>query len=207
MPEINVIDLKGSKVGSASLDEKVFGVEPKSGLVHEVVIMQGASARQGTASTKGRGEVAGSGKKPWKQKHTGRARAGSVRSPIWRTGGTVFGPKPRSYGFTLPRKKYRAALRSALSSKVTNGELFVVKEFVLDQPKTKLFQEALRNIGIKKTALVVIGEGKDDLHMAGRNIKGVKVIRVQDLNVYDVLRYEAILIPEGELGKIQEVWS
>lgn len=207
MPEINIVNLKGSKVGSASLDEKVFGVEPKAGLVHEVVVMQGASARQGTASTKGRGEVAGSGKKPWKQKHTGRARSGSVRSPIWRTGGTVFGPKPRGYGFSLPRKKYRAALRSALSSKVSSGELLVVKEFVLEQPKTKLFQQALRQIGVKKTALVVVGEGQTDLQLAGRNLKGVKVVRVHDLNVYDVLRYDAILIPEGELGKIQEVWS
>lgn len=207
MPEIDIINLQGSKVGSASLDEKIFGVEAKAGLVHEVVVMQGASARQGTASTKGRGEVAGSGKKPWKQKHTGRARSGSIRSPIWRTGGIAFGPKPRGYGYSLPRKKYRAALRSALSSKVTNGEMLVIKDLILDQPKTKLFQQALRQIGIKRTALVIVPEGQADLLLAGRNLKGVKLLRVQDLNVYDVLRYDVILVPEGEIAKIQEVWS
>ena len=138
MPTVDVVDLNRRKVGSVELPAEVFGCKPHATLVHEAVVMQQACERQGTASTLRRGEVRGSGKKPWKQKHTGRARAGSVRSPVWRHGGSVFGPKPRSYAFSMPKKKYRAALQSALSAKVTDGQLFVVSTLSLEQPKTKV---------------------------------------------------------------------
>src|SRR6478736_4886375 len=137
MPTVDVVDLKRQKVGSIDLHEELFGCKLRTALVHEAVVMQRACERQGTASTLRRGEVAGSGKKPWKQKHTGRARAGSLRSPVWRHGGSVFGPKPRSYAFNMPKKKYRAALQSALSAKVAEGQLFVVSDLSLQQPRTK----------------------------------------------------------------------
>src|SRR5512134_3517721 len=143
MPTVDVVDLKKKKVGTVDLPQEVFGCEPRAALVHEAVIMQRACERQGTASTLRRGEVSGSGKKPWKQKHTGRARAGSVRSPVWRHGGSVFGPKPRSYAYSMPRKKYRAALQSALSAKVAESKLFVVSDLSLGQPKTKVLAKAL----------------------------------------------------------------
>ena len=147
MPTVDVVDLNRRKVGSAELPAEVFGCAPHRALVHEAVVMQRACERQGTASTLRRGEVAGSGKKPWKQKHTGRARAGSVRSPVWRHGGSVFGPKPRSYAFSMPKKKYRAALQSALSAKVAEGHLVVVSSLSLEQPKTKLLAKALGQFG------------------------------------------------------------
>src|SRR4029079_19702669 len=135
MPTVDIVDLNKRKVGSAELPAEVFGCKPHSTLVHEAVVMQQACERQGTASPLRRGEVRGSGKKPWKQKHTGRTRAGSVRSPVWRHGGTVFGPKPRSYAFGMPRKKYRAALQSALSAKVLEGSVVVVSDLTIDQAK------------------------------------------------------------------------
>src|SRR5215213_4761786 len=148
MPTVDVVDLKNKKVGTVELPQEVFGCEPRAALVHEAVMMQRACERQGTASTLRRGEVSGSGKKPWKQKHTGRARAGSIRSPVWRHGGTVFGPKPRSYAYGMPRKKYRAALQSALSAKVLEGGVIVVADLAIDQAKTKLLAKALTDLGI-----------------------------------------------------------
>ncbi len=207
MPTVDVLNLQGKKVGTKDLDAKVFGVDPNKALVHEAVVMQGASARQGTASTKRRGEVSGSGKKPWKQKHTGRARAGSVRSPIWRHGGSVFGPKPRGYGFSLPKKKYRAALRSAISSKLSDGEVVVVSDLSIEQPKTKLLAKLLHQMGLKKKTLIVLGEAQVDVERAGRNLQNVKIVRPHELNVYDILLYDSVVIPEGELGRLQEVWS
>jgi len=136
MPSVDVVDLENKKVGTVELPQEVFGCEPRAALVHEAVIMQRACERQGTASTLRRGEVAGSGKKPWKQKHTGRARAGSLRSPVWRHGGNVFGPKPRLYAYSMPKRKYRAALQSALSAKVNENQLIVLSELSLQEPKT-----------------------------------------------------------------------
>src|SRR5918996_3355727 len=143
MPTIDVMDSNRQKVRSITLPKEVFGCKPHAALVHEAVTMQRACERQGTAWTLRRGEVSGSGKKPWKQKHTGRARSGSIRSPIWRHGGSVFGPKPRSYAYSLPKKQYRAALQSALSSKLIDGQLFVVSSLSLEQPKTKMLAKAL----------------------------------------------------------------
>jgi large subunit ribosomal protein L4 len=176
-------------------------------LVHEAVVMQRACERQGTASTLRRGEVSGSGKKPWKQKHTGRARAGSLRSPVWRHGGTVFGPKPRSYAYTMPRKKYRAALQSALSGKLTDNGLIVVSDLSLSEPKTRLLAKALAQFGQGDQVLVVAGEGQSGVLQAARNLADVKVVSPEHLNVYDVVRAKVIVIPERELGRVKEVWS
>jgi large subunit ribosomal protein L4 len=207
MPTVDVLNTRKQKVGSIELQDSVFGAAPDKPLVHEAVVMQQACARQGTAATLRRGEVSGSGKKPWKQKHTGRARAGSVRSPVWRHGGTVFGPKPRSYAYALPKKKYRAALRSALSDKLVNGGVVVVSDLAIEVPKTRLLAQTLAQLGLTARTLIVIERGRDDLERAARNLRDVKVARPDQLSVYDVLRYDAILIPEQEIPRIQEVWS
>lgn len=175
--------------------------------MHEAVVMQRACERRGTASTLRRGEVSGSGKKPWKQKHTGRARAGSLRSPVWRHGGSVFGPKPRSYAYSMPKKKYRAALQSALSAKVAGGKLFVVTDLSLQQPKTKVLAQALSSFSGGAEVLLVVGKSQPGLLQAAANLAAVKVLSVDQLNVYDVVRSEVVVIPEQELAVINEVWS
>lgn len=207
MPTVDVLDLNKRKVGSAELPAEVFGCQPHAALVHEAVIMQRACERQGTASTLRRGEVRGSGKKPWKQKHTGRARAGSVRSPVWRHGGSVFGPKPRSYAFSMPKRKYRTALQSALSSKVSDGQLFVVSSLSLDRPKTKALVKALEQFAAGSRVLVIASDGHDGLTQAARNLQKVSVVTPDRLNVYDIVRAGTIVIPEGELARVKEVWS
>ena len=207
MPTVDVIDSKKKKVGTVDLPNEVFGCKPHVTLVHEVVVMQRACDRQGTASTLRRGEVSGSGKKPWKQKHTGRARAGSLRSPVWRHGGTVFGPKPRSYAFGMPRKKYRAALQSALSAKVLEGSMVVVSDLTIAQAKTKLLAKALAELGISGSALLVIGDTGSHVLQAGKNLSGVTVLRPEELNVYDIVRCNSIVIPQRELDRVREVWS
>jgi large subunit ribosomal protein L4 len=207
MPTVDVVDLNRRKVGSAELPAEVFGCKPHATLVHEAVVMQQACERQGTASTLRRGEVRGSGKKPWKQKHTGRARAGSVRSPVWRHGGSVFGPKPRSYAYSMPKKKYRAALQSALSAKVTDGQLFVVSSLSLEQPKTKVLAKALAQFAAGAHVLVITGDGQEGLTRAARNLATVNVVTPDRLNVYDVVRAGTIVIPEGELARVKEVWA
>jgi len=207
MPTVDVLDIHKRKVGSVELHDGVFGVEADGPLVHTAVVMQQACARQGTASTLRRGEVSGSGRKPWKQKGTGRARAGSIRSPIWRHGGVVFGPRPRSYAYSLPKKKYRAALRSALSAKLAAGGIVVVSALTLEEPKTRRLAKVLAQMGLTGKTLIVIGEGRTDLERAARNLREVKLIKPEELNVYDVLRHDSIVIPERELLRVQEVWS
>jgi len=207
MPTVDVIDSKKKKIGTVDLPNEVFGCKPHVTLVHEVIVMQRACDRQGTASTLHRGEVSGSGKKPWKQKHTGRARAGSIRSPVWRHGGTVFGPKPRSYAFGMPRKKYRAALQSALSAKVIEGGLIVVSELTIEHAKTKLLAEALIQIGVSGSTLLVIGDANSNVMQAGKNLSNVMVLRPEELNVYDIVRCHSIVIAQGELERVREVWS
>ena len=207
MPTIDLVDLQKKKVGTVDLLPQVFGCEPRVALVHEAVVMQRACERRGTASTLRRGEVSGSGKKPWKQKHTGRARAGSLRSPVWRHGGSVFGPKPRSYAYSMPKKKYRAALQSALSAKVTEGNLFVVKDLSLAQPKTKLLAQSLSGFSGGMELLVVAGKAQSPVLQAAGNLAAVKVLSADQLNVYDVVRARVVVISDGELGSINEVWS
>jgi len=207
MPTVDVVDLYSKKVGTVDLPQAVFGCEPRASLVHEAVVMQRACERQGTASTLRRGEVSGSGKKPWKQKHTGRARAGSVRSPVWRHGGIVFGPKPRDYSYSMPKKKYRAALQSALSAKLADGKVIVVSEFSLAQPKTKLLAKALDQFGLGETALLVAADTQVAMLQAARNLSSVKVVSADQLNVYDVVRAGVVVIHERELARVTEVWS
>src|SRR5215467_13053346 len=207
MPTVDVVDLNRRKVGSAELPAEVFGCKAHTVLVHEAVIMQQACERQGNASTLRRGEVSGSGKKPWKQKHTGQARAGSIRSPIWRHGGSVFGPKPRSYAYSMPKRKYRAALQSALSAKVTDGHLFVVSSLSLEQPKTKVLAKALAQFASSSLILVIAGEGQAGLAQAARNLEKVSVVTPDRLNVYDIVRAGTIVIPERELARVKEVWA
>ena len=207
MPTCDVFDLHKRKVGSVELRDEVFGMPPSGSLVHEAVVMQRASARQGTASTRRRGEVRGSGRKPWKQKQMGRARAGSIRSPLWRHGGVVFGPHPRSYTFSIPKNKYRAALRSALSAKLASGGVMVVSDLAIEQPKTRLLAAVLRELGLTKTTLIVTDPSNGNLERAARNLRQVKLLRPEALNVYDVLRYETLVIPEREVSRLQEVWS
>jgi large subunit ribosomal protein L4 len=207
MPTVNVVDLSKQKVGTVDLPAELFGCKPHTSLVHEAVVMQRASVRQGTASTLRRGEVSGSGKKPWKQKHTGRARAGSLRSPVWRHGGTVFGPKPRDYSYGMPRKKYRAALQSALSAKLAEGTLLVLADVSLAQAKTKLLAKALDQLGVHGTALLVVGEGRSEIVQAAKNLPSLTVVRPEELNVYDIVRCRSIIIPERELARVKEAWS
>ena len=196
----------GKKVDEVELGDGIFKAPAKLDLIHRAVVMQRASERQGTASTIGRGEVRGGGKKPWKQKHTGRARAGSSRSPIWRSGGTVFGPKPRSYSSPLPRKMYRAALKGALAAKLASGELIVVADFSLPEMKTRLLVQALSQVGAKGKVVLVIEEGPVDFLRIGKNVKNLKVLHAQDLNVYDVLWCDQLVVTRTELQRIQEVW-
>jgi len=207
MPTVDVVDLKRQKVGTVELPQEVFGCKPHPSLVHEAVIMQQACERQGTASTLRRGEVSGSGKKPWKQKHTGQARAGSIRSPVWRHGGSVFGPKPRSYAYSMPKKKYRAALQSALSAKVADGQVVIISNLSLEQPKTKILAKALDQFGKGAHALVVAGEGHSGFAQAARNLSHVRLVGPERLNVYDVVRVQVIVIPERELARVKEVWA
>lgn len=205
MDAIPVYGSTGEKVDTVELNEGVFASSVNEGLVHRAVVMQRASSRQGNASTKGRGEVRGSGKKPWKQKHTGRARAGSARSPIWRHGGTVFGPKPRSYAYQLPKKVYRAALRAGLTSKASAGDLIVV-DLSLAEMKTKELVRQLSRVGAVGKVVLVVEEGLMDIVRIGKNVKLLKILHAKDLNVYDLLWCEKLVVSRGELQQIQEMW-
>ena len=207
MPTLDVLDAKKQKVGTVELRDSVFGIEPDRVLVHTAVVMQQASQRQGTASTKTRGEVSGGGKKPWKQKHTGRARAGSIRSPIWRHGGIAFGPKPRSYAFSIPKKMYRTALKSVLSAKAAEGAVVVISELRVEQPKTKLLVNLLKQLGLQQKTLLVTGEKNPNLERAARNLPHVRLLGPEQLNVYDVLEADAIVIPQAQLDRVQEAWA
>ena len=193
--------------GSTPLSGPVFNSSPNSGAVYTAVVMQLASLRQGTAATKGRGEVSGSGRKPWKQKHTGRARAGSNRSPIWRHGGIVFGPRPRKYNFRMPRTAYRVAIQSALSSKQAAGEVVVLSDLQLPEPKTRHVAKKLAALELPGTILLVVGPDDKALGRAARNIQGLTVMEASGLNVYDILRHDTILVVESQVSKIQELWS
>lgn len=193
-------------MGDLELSETVFGAPVNEGLVHQAVVRYLANQRQGTASTKTRGEVSGGGRKPWRQKGTGRARQGSIRAPQWVGGGTVFGPKPRDYRQAMPKKARRAALRSALSSKVASGELLVLDELTFEEPKTKKMVEVLENLkAAGASALVVTGELDRNVILSARNIPGVGTTRAGDLNVYDVVAHARLIATKDAIAKIEEV--
>ena len=204
MPSVDIVDLNGAKVGSIELADAVFGAEVNEALLYEAVRQITAGQRSGTAATKTRHEVSGSGKKLWKQKGTGRARVGSIRSPLWRHGGTVHGPQPRSYAYKLPRKMVLGALRSALSAKLRDGELRVVQSFNLTDHKTKAVRQVLDKLEAKRSVLLVETGENHNLTLASRNIQGVKLVPTRDVNVYDLLRYNQVLLTEPAARKLSE---
>ncbi len=199
---IEVLDKNGSKVSQIELNEAVYGGPVKEHLFYEVVKMQMANRRAGTASTKTKGEVSGGGVKPWKQKGTGRARSGSNRSPLWRHGGTVFGPTPRDYSYKAPKKVMKAALKSALALKLKDGNLKVYETLDLEAPRTKMAVELLNKTKLA-SALIVIDGGSRNLELAVRNLKDFKVIEAGGLNVYDILDYDGLVITRSALEKVE----
>lgn len=207
MPEVEVKNIQNEKTGTMTLDEPIFGAVVSKGLLHEVVLMQQASMRQGTASTKTKGFVSGGGKKPWKQKGTGRARAGSNRSPIWRGGGTTFGPLPRSYQYDIPKKKSRKALFSALSSKVKEGKLVILEDLEISEPKTKAMANLLARLGLQGKILLVVSQILENLDRAARNLPQVKMLEVRQLNVYDLLLADTVVITRRDVARLVEVWG
>lgn len=204
MPNVPVFNLSNQTVGSIDLADEVFGATVNDHLLYEAVRHHLACARSGSAKTKTRHEVAGSGKKLWRQKGTGRARMGSIRSPLWRHGGTTHGPQPRDYGYKLPRKMLLGALRSALSAKLRDGELKVVQELSIADPKTKTVAATLTALETRKTVLLVDGGCNRNLALGSRNLPGVKLVEPKDVNVYDLLGHERVVVSESAARKLSE---
>jgi len=207
MPKVAVYDMRGTQVGEIDLNDKVFGIEPNEAVMQQFIKMQLANKRVGTASTKTRAEVRGGGKKPWKQKGTGRARVGSTRNPVWRGGGIVFGPKPRDYSYRLPRKVRRLALKSALSSKVLASNIVVVDLLAFNEPRTKIMAETLELLNATPKTLIVTADGDVNVHKSARNIPGVKPIKVDYMNVFDLLKYETLLMTKDAVARVEEVFA
>lgn len=202
MPVVDIYNLNKEKVGEIDLKEEIFGVEVKAPVLHEVVTWQRACRRSGSASTKTRAEVSGGGRKPWRQKGTGRARTGSNRSPIWRGGGVIFGPRPRSYAYTLPKKVRRLALKMALSSKLLNGQLVVLEGYPPGAPKTKDFVKVLKTFEMAKV-LIVTHEENRALTLSARNVPYVQVLPTAGLNVYDILKHDHLVVLSPAVAQIE----
>ena len=207
MPKIDVYDLKGKKVSDVELAEAIFGIEPNEAIVHSVLVNYLANQRQGTQSTKTRAEVRGGGRKPWRQKGTGRARQGSIRAPQWIKGGIALGPKPRSYKYTVNKKERRLAIKSLLSSKVLEKELTVVDKLELAEIKTKTMVKALADLKVEGKTLIVLPENNENVFMSARNIEGVKTIVLNNINVFDLLKYNNLILPLETVKKIEEVYA
>ncbi|MEK4027336.1 MULTISPECIES: 50S ribosomal protein L4 [Bacillaceae] len=205
MPKVTVLNQSGAEVGEIELNDSVFGIEPNQHVLFEAVMMQRASLRQGTSKVKNRSEVSGGGRKPWRQKGTGRARQGSIRSPQWRGGGTVFGPVPRSYSYKLPKKVRRLAIKSALSSKVVEQNIIVLEALALDAPKTKEFASVLKNLSVNSKALVVTEALNENVALSARNIPGVTVVDASGVSVLDLLGHEKLIITKAAVEKVEEV--
>ena len=206
MANVSVYNIEGKEVGSIELNDAVFGVEINEHLVHMAVVNQLANNRQGTQSAKTRSEVSGGGRKPWRQKGTGHARQGSTRSTQWTGGGVVFAPKPRDYSFKMNKKEKRIALLSALSSKVADNKIVVLDAFNLDEVKTKKFAEVMSNLKVDKALVVIEGENKNVV-LSGRNIPTVKVSATNEINTYDVLKYETLVVTKAAVEKLEEVYA
>jgi large subunit ribosomal protein L4 len=204
MPSVDVLDLSNNKVGSMELSDAVFAAPINEDLLYEAVRHYLAGRRGGNAKTKTRHEVAGSGKKLWKQKGTGRARVGSIRSPLWRHGGTTHGPQPRNYGYALPRKMQLGALRSALSAKLRDGELRVVREFTIAEVKSKAMRQTLTALEISRTVLLVDNSDNRNLTLSSRNLEGVKLVTSREVNVYDLLGHQQVLLTEAAAQRLSE---
>ena len=207
MPKIDVYDINGKKVKEVELNENVFGIEPNEAVVHSVLVNFLANQRQGTQSTKTRSEVSGGGKKPWRQKGTGRARQGSTRAPQWIKGGIALGPKPRSYKYTVNKKEKRLAVKSVLSSKVLENELVVVDSLPLKDIKTKEMVKALSNLKVEGKALIMLPEKNENVQKSARNIEGVKTTLVETINVYDLLKYSKLVVTLDTVKKLEEVYA
>ena len=204
MPVTGVYDIENNKVSEIELSDAVFGAEVNEAAIYEVVKMQMASKRRGTASTKVRHEIRGGGKKPWRQKGTGRARSGTTRSPLWRGGGIIFGPHPRDYSYTVPKKVKKSALISALSLKVKEEKVLILRDFPMEGIKTKKFKEVVDRFGWGK-ALLVIDKANPVLEKSSRNLKGIKMMRSEGINVYDLLNHDHVVILEPSVRMIEEV--
>ena len=205
MPKVAVYNIDRQQVGDIELNDNVFGVEVNGGLLHQAVVMQLASQRLGTHATKTRAFVRGGGRKPWKQKGTGRARSGSRRSPLWVGGGTVFGPHPRSYAFSMPRKQRRLAIKCALSDKVQEDSLFVLDALDFEAPKTKQVVKLLQTFEIDNKALIITAEEAENVERSSRNIPGVKAINTTGLNVYDILNHDKLFVTKDAVARFEEV--
>ena len=207
MPSISVVDMEGKKVGTVDLSDSIFGIEPNAAVMHQVVLSYLAAQRQGTQSALTRSEVSGGGRKPWRQKGTGRARQGSTRAPQWTHGGIVFAPKPRDYSFTVNKKERRLALKSALSVKAAESEIIVVDSIATDEYKTKKIVAMLSAIGADKKTLIVLPEVDNKVIKSANNIPGVKTAQVNTINVYDILNADKLVIAKDAVSKIEEVYA
>lgn len=206
MPKVNLYNMEGKVVGDIELNEGIFGVEVSKEALHAVVKNQLANMRQGTQSTKTKSEVRGGGIKPWRQKGTGRARQGSIRSAQWIKGGIVLGPKPRSFRYTLPKKLKRLAMKSALTSKVSTNELVVLDALNMDEIKTKKMAGVLSNLNVNTSALIVLADKNEKVELSARNIPGIKMALVNTINVYDILKHDKFIITKDAVAKVEEVY-
>ena len=207
MPKIDVYNVEGKKVSDVELNEEIFGIEPNEDIVHSVLVNYLANQRQGTQSTKTRSEVSGGGKKPWRQKGTGRARQGSIRAPHWVGGGIALGPKPRSYKYRVNKKERRLAIKSVLSSKVLENELVVVDAIDFKEIKTKNMVNALTNLKVEGKTLILLPEKNENVQKSARNIEGVKTSLVNTINVYDLLKYTNLVITLDTVKRLEEVYA
>ncbi len=207
MPKVDVYDISGKKVDTIELNEQVFGIEPNEAIVHSVITNYLANQRQGTQSTKTRAEVRGGGKKPWRQKGTGRARQGSIRAPHWIKGGIALGPKPRNYTYRINKKEKKLAVRSILSSKVVENNIVVVNKFNFDEIKTREMAESLKNLKVDSKALIVIADKDEKVQKSARNIEGVRTTSAATINAYDLLNYKKLVITVDAVKKLEEVYA
>ncbi|SLM84880.1 50S ribosomal protein L4 [Vagococcus fluvialis] len=205
MTSVALFKQDGTQNGEVTLNEAIFGIEPNENVVYDAIIMQRASLRQGTHAVKNRSAVRGGGRKPWRQKGTGRARQGSIRSPQWRGGGIVFGPTPRSYSYKLPKKVRRLAIKSVLSEKVAENKLVVVEGLSFDAPKTKEFKQVLTNLSVDTKVLVVLESGNDFAALSGRNLPNVSIVESDNVSVLDVVAADKMLITKAALTHVEEV--
>ena len=207
MPKVDVYNMQGKKVSDVELNESVFGIEPNEAVVHSVLVNYLANQRQGTQSTKTRAEVRGGGRKPWRQKGTGRARQGSIRAPQWIKGGIALGPKPRSYTYKVNKKERQLAIKSLLSSKVLENELTVVEKLEMKEAKTKEMVKTLSNLKVEGKTLIIVADKNENVYLSSRNIEGVKAITLNMINVYDLLKYNKLVLPLDTVKKLEEVYA
>ena len=207
MPKVDVYNMQGKKVSDVELSEAVFGIEPNENVVHSALVNYLANQRQGTQSTKTRAEVSGGGRKPWRQKGTGRARQGSIRAPQWIKGGIALGPKPRSYSYRINKKEKQLAIRSLLSAKVLDNELTVVDKLEVKEAKTKVMDKALTDLKVEGKALIILADRNDNVLRSSRNIEGVKTIELNTINVFDLLNCNKLVLPLDTVKKLEEVYA